>query len=177
MGSLVSNAQVFSRINVPKYLFLFSKNLSSLINFGMTFVVFMIFCLIDGVSVTLLFLMLIVPVLLLIVFNIGVGLILSAMYVFFRDVQYLWGVFLTLLMYLSAIFYDPGTMTILGFEGDKLLMLNPVYTYISYFREIVLDGIIPSWQHHLLAVGFAFGAFGIGALIYKKMNHKFLYYI
>jgi ABC-2 type transport system permease protein len=177
MSSLMDNAAIFSKINVPKYLFLFSRNLSSLINFGMTFVVFLIFCLADGVAITPLFLMLTVPVALLILFNIGVGLILSAMFVFFRDVQYLWGVFLTLLMYLSAIFYDPAVMTIFGIQGDKLLMFNPVYTYISYFREIVLYGSIPGWQHHLLAIGFAVGAFGIGALIYKKMNHKFLYYI
>ncbi len=177
MASLMDNAAIFSKINVPKYLFLFSRNLSSLINFGMTFVVFLIFCLADGVAITPLFLMLIVPILCLITFNIGVGLILSAMFVFFRDVQYLWSVFLTLLMYLSAIFYNPVGMTILGFDGGMILKLNPVYTYISYFREIVLYGNIPSPTHHLLAIGFAVGSVLIGGLIYKKMNHKFLYYI
>ena len=177
MASLMDNAAIFSKINVPKYLFLLSRNLSSLINFGMTFVVFLIFCLLDGIAITPMFLMLIVPVALLILFNVGVGLILSAMFVFFRDVQYLWGVFLTLLMYLSAIFYDPTTMTILGFNGGKLLMFNPIYTYIRYFREIVLYGNIPGLEHHVLAIGFALGALLIGGLIYKKMNHKFLYYI
>ncbi len=179
MSSLMDNANVFSKINVPKYLFLFSRNLSSLINFGMTFVVFLIFCIIDGVAITPLFFMLIVPILFLVIFNIGMGLILSAMFVFFRDVQYLWSVFLTLLMYLSAIFYDPAAMnaSIFGFSLDKILMFNPVYTYISYFREIVLYEQIPSLAHHALCIGFALAAVGIGALIYKKMNHKFLYYI
>jgi ABC-2 type transport system permease protein len=178
MSSLMDNSAVFSKINVPKYLFLFSRNVSSLINFSLTFVVFLIFCIIDGVTITPLFLMLIVPILCLVVFNIGVGLVLSAMFIFFRDVQYLWSVFLTLLLYLSAIFYNPAQFG----ELEKFFLLNPVYVYIKYFRSIVIGvgggaPCIPSIQYNLLAVGYAVVVFLIGFLIYKKMNHKFLYYI
>ena len=52
MGSLLANAPIFTKINVPKYLFLFSRNISSLINFGLTFIVFLVFCIIDGVPIT-----------------------------------------------------------------------------------------------------------------------------
>ena len=178
MSSLMDNAGIFSKINVPKYLFLFSRNVSSLINFALTFAVFLIFCVIDGVAITPLFFALIIPILCLMIFNIGMGLILSAMFIFFRDVQYLWGVFLTLLMYLSAIFYDPAQ-----FGGmEKLFLLNPVYVYIKYFRSVVIGvggniPMLPSIQYHLLAVGYAVAAFLIGFLIYRKMNHKFLYYV
>ena len=174
MGSLMNNSAIFSKINVPKYLFLFSKIVSSLINFGLTFFVFLLFCLIDGVNFTPCFLMLIVPIASLIVFNVGVGLILSALFVFFRDIQYLWGVFLTLLNYLSAIFYTTD-----GFSPiiQKLFHLNPIYVYIKYFRITVLDAQVPSLTMHILTVGYALLAFAVGALIYKKCNHKFLYYI
>ncbi len=178
MPSLVGNASIFSKINVPKYLFLLSRNISALINFVMTFAVFLIFCVADGIALTPLFFALAIPVVCLILFNIGMGLILSALFVFFKDVQYLWSVFLTLLMYLSAIFYNPAQMgDVFGISLNKILMFNPVYTYISYFREVVLEGILPSWQHHALCIGFAVGTVAIGTLIYKKMNHKFLYYI
>ena len=178
MASLMDNAGIFSKINVPKYLFLFSRNVSSLINFGMTFVVFLIFCAIDGVAFTPLFLTLLYPILCLMIFNIGMGMILSAMFVFFRDVQYLWGVFLTLLMYLSAIFYNPSQFG----SHEKLFLLNPIYTYIKFFRLVTI-GIngeapsLPSVQYLLLMLFYALAAFGIGSLIYKKMNHKFLYYV
>ena len=98
MSALLSNAEVFSKVNVPKYLFLLSKVVSSLINFSLTFGVFIIFCVIDRISFGWNFLALIIPIASLIIFNVGVGLILSALYVFFRDVQYLWGVFTMLLM-------------------------------------------------------------------------------
>ncbi len=178
MAALSNNAGIFSKVNVPKYLFVFSRNVSSLINFGMTFAVFLIFCAIDGVPFTFRFLALIFPIVCLIIFNLGVGLILSALFVFFRDVQYLWGVFLTLLMYLSAIFYDPAQFGAYA----KVFLLNPVYVYIKYFRLVVIgDGgmppSLPSVQFHLLALGYALVTLLIGALIYKKNNHKFLYYI
>lgn len=175
MGSLLANAPIFTKINVPKYLFLFSRNISSLINFGMTLLVFFLFCIIDGVTFTWAFLMLIIPIVFLVIFNLGVGLILSALYVFFRDMQYLWSVFTMLLMYMSAIFYQV-TEEVFGVFA-KLFYINPVYVYIDYFRTIVLEGTVPSLEVHALVVGYALLAFGIGAIIYKKFNHKFLYYV
>ena len=182
MTSLIGNADIFSKVNVPKYLFLFSKNVSSLINFGLTFIVFLIFCLIRQVPITPLFFALIIPVACLIVFNLGVGMILSALYIFFRDVQYLWGVFLTLLMYLTAIFYDPHQLGGAIGENVWIFNANPVYVYVKYFRYVVLgvNGYPPSFPplwFNLVAIGYAAIAFLIGALIYKRKNHKFLYYI
>jgi ABC-2 type transport system permease protein len=107
-------------------------------------------------------------------FSIGIGLILSAFFMFFRDIEYLWRVFLLLLMYGSAIFYP-----IDGFSQKMQLMFacNPVYRHIAYFREIVLKGSIPSVETHLVLAGVAVLAVLIGALIYKNNNTKFLYYV
>ena len=174
MNSLLSNSSIFTKINIPKYLFLFSRNISSLINFSLPVVVFILFCIIDGITFTPLFLMLVIPIVCLVIFNLGVGLILSALFVFFRDVQYLWSVFTMLLMYMSAIFY---TIDVYSPTVQAIFHVNPVFVYIKYLREIVLYGRVPSLTMHLLAVGYAAIAFGIGALIYKKCNHKFLYYV
>ena len=104
MTSLMSNASIFTKVNVPKYLFLFSKNVQALLNFGLVLVVFFLFCALDGILFTWKMVLLLIPIFSLLLFNIGVGLILSALFVFFRDVQYLWSVFTQLLMYMSAIF-------------------------------------------------------------------------
>ena len=93
MTSLISNAGIFAKVNVPKYLFLFSKNVQTLINFGLTLCIFFVFCALDHITFTWKFILLLYPILCLMMFNIGVGLVLSALFVFFRDVQYLWSVF------------------------------------------------------------------------------------
>ena len=106
MTSLLNNAEIFTKVNVPKYMFLLSKNISSLINFGITLIIYFLFVIANGIPITWKFILLLYPICCLVVFNLGIGFILSALYVFFRDIQYLYGIFTLLLMYLSAIFYS-----------------------------------------------------------------------
>ena len=174
MTSLMGNAGIFTKINVPKYLFLFSKNVQTLINFGLTLCIFFVFCILDGITFTWKFILLLYPIICLILFNIGVGLILSALFVFFRDIQYLWSVFTQLLMYMSAIFY-----TIDGYSPmvQNLFLLNPMYLFIRYFRKIVIEATIPSIWFHLLMLADVVIVLGIGCWMYKKYNTRFLYYV
>lgn len=174
MASLIENAAIFTKINVPKYLFLLSKNVQTLINFGLTLCVFFLFCVLDDIAFTWQFICLLYPIGCLLLFNIGVGLILSALFVFFRDIQYLWSVFTLLLMYMSAIFY---TVDSYSPAVQKLFLFNPIYLHIRYFRMIVIDGVIPAGWFHLLMLAFVLMVLGIGCLMYKKYNHKFLYYV
>ena len=174
MISLFNNSLIFSKVNVPKYIFLLSQNVSSLINFGINFVLLFVFMLVDSANFSWKLIMLIYPIGCLIVFNLGCGLILSALYMMFRDIKYLYDIFTLLLMYLSAIFYD---ISAYPQQMQYLFYLNPVYVYIRYFRKIVIDGVIPSIWFHLLAAGYALIVFALGCWIYKKKNHFFLYYV
>ena len=92
MESLMGNAAIFTKVNIPKYLFLFSKNIQTFINFLLTLSIFFVFCLADNIIFTWKFILLLYPICCLVLFNIGVGLVLSALFVFFRDIQYLWSV-------------------------------------------------------------------------------------
>ena len=174
MNALMSNAHIFTKINVPKYIFLLTKNVSTVFNFLLTLIVFFLFAALDGVTFSWRFVMILYPIACLLVFNIGVGLLLSALYVFFRDVQYLYDVFTTLLMYMSAIFY---TVDSYPPAIQRLFLCNPLYCYIKYVRVIVLDGNLPSLPFHLLILFYALAALAVGGLIYKKKNHAFLYYV
>ena len=174
MQSLMGNSGIFTKVNVPKYLFLFSKNIQTFINFGLTLCIFFIFCILDHILFTWKFVLLLYPICCLVLFNIGVGLVLSALFVFFRDIQYLWSVFTQLLMYMSAIFY-----TIDNYDPpvQNLFLLNPIYLFIRYFRKIVIEATVPTvWFHLLMAADVAI-VLGLGCWIYKKYNTKFLYYV
>ena len=102
MNALMDNSKILSKVNVPKYLFLLSKNISALVNFVLTLVVNFVFCVIDNITFGPHMLALLYPILCLTVMNIGVGMMLSALFVYFRDKRYLYDVFLTLLNYLSS---------------------------------------------------------------------------
>lgn len=174
MTALEHNAHIFSKVNVPKYLFLLSRNVSSLINFALTLVIYFIFVIIDGIGLHWNFLTLIYPVICLMMFNIGTGLVLSALHVFFKDVSYLYSLVTMLLMYMSAIFYTLDAFPPLM---QNLFFVNPVYNYIHYFRSVVIDGVIPNLWQHAVCLGYAVLALGLGVGIYYKYNYKFLYYI
>ena len=174
MQSLMANSGIFTKLKVPKYLFLFSKNVSSLVNFALILIIYFLFVVIDGIPFHPRFFLLIYPVITLTIFNIGVGLILSALYVFFKDIQYLYDIFTMLLMWLSAIFYDISTFSL---TVQRLFLLNPVFAHIHYFRLIILHGVTPAWHIHLICALYALGALAIGGYFYKKFNYRFIYYM
>ena len=174
MSALVGNAGIFSKVNVPKYLFLFSKNVQTLINFGITLIVFFLFCILDHIHFTWRVILLLYPTLCLMAFNLGLGMILSALFVFFKDIKYLWEVLTRLIMYMSAIFYSIDSYS----QMTKFLfLLNPIYVFIRYFRKIVIDATVPSLWFHLLMTAYALISLGLGCYMYKKNNTKFLYYV
>ena len=107
-------------------------------------------------------------------FDLGMGMILSALFVFFRDIGYIYDIFTLLLMYVSAIFYQVDRFPT---WVQRLFLLNPVYVAIKYVRVVVIDGNLPSPAYHILLLIYAAVALGIGSFIYKKYNHKFLYYV
>lgn len=174
MNALMSNSNIFTKINVPKYLFLFSKNVSALINFGIILIIYFMFVAIDGITFTWKFLCLIYPIFSLIFINLGIGLILSALFVFFRDIQYLYRLFTQMVMYGSAIFYSIDNMPK---NIQMIFYLNPVYDCIAYFRSVVIKGEVPSFELHLIIAFYAVFLFSMGCYIYRKYNYKFLYYI
>jgi len=174
MRSLLDNASIFTKVNVPKYLFLLSKNVQSLLSFLLTIVILFIFVIFDSIELGWHFLFLLYPVVLLLFFNIGIGMILSALFVFFRDTEYLYEVFLRLLMYCSAIFYNVDHYSA---KIQRIFLINPVYLFIKYFRNIIIGPSVPSLAFHLLMLGHTVVALAVGSYMYKKYNTRFLYYV
>ena len=174
MQSLMQNAKIFTKVNVPKYMFILSKNIQALISFLLTIVILFVFVAFDTLSFTWKYVFLLYPTVCLVLFNIGVGMVLSALFVFFRDIQYLYDVFTRLLMYLSAIFY---TIDKYSPAQQNLFLLNPVYLFIRYFRKIIIENTVPAPQFHLLMLADVLIVLGLGCWMYKKYNTRFLYYV
>ena len=104
----------------------------------------------------------------------GIGFILSALFIFFKDVSYIYRLFTQVVMYGSAIFYD---IRITPDYLHPLFYANPIFVCITYFRSIIIYDSIPAlWLHGLLGF-YAAVLFGFGCWMYKKYNYQFLYYI
>lgn len=174
ISALSNNRSIILKIKTPKYLFLLSRNVSALINFLIIIPIYLLFVALDGIQFHFCFFALLYPVILLPAFCVGVGLILSALQVFFNDTIYLYNIFILLLRYLSAVFYD---VTSLPAAYQRLFLLNPVYAFIKYFRLVVIDKQLPSFSFHMLLMLYTLIALVIGGIVYKKNNRKFAFHL
>lgn len=174
MAALTMNNDIIKNVNVSKYLFVLSQNTKALINFIFNLLVLFAVVYLQDVPFSPLFLLLLYPIVCILVFNIGLGLILSALYVFFKDIAYLYSIFTQILTYASAIFYSIDRFPQ---HIQTLFYLNPLFVYIKYFRQIIIDHTIPQPSLYLLCALYALVVLVIGSWVYKKYNYLFLYYL
>ena len=175
MGSMLSAAPLIKKVYVPKYIFPLQKVSFALVNCLFSFIALVVVMVFTGAKLHATAILAIYPLLMLYVFSLGIGLILAAMAVFFRDIMHLWGVFLTALMYFSAIFYDP-----LGMHNaflTQFIKFNPLYWYITAFRTAVLNGELLSSSMIWICALCAFLALAVGLVAFRRQQDKFVLYI
>jgi ABC-2 type transport system permease protein len=104
----------------------------------------------------------------------GIGLLLSCVSVFLRDMFYIYGIILTIWNYLTPIFYS---VSIIPDEILPFYVQNPLYIYITAVRNIVLLGERPSITMLGVCTLWAIGSLVFGSIVFKKNQDKFIYYI
>ena len=174
MNVLYSNAAIYSKVPVPKQFFLMSHSAANFINFLVSLLVFFVFVAVDGIRFRADFLLLLYPVVCLFLINYGISLFLSTLYIFFRDINYLYPVLCRIIMYASAIFYDvnilPGIMR-------RLLMCNPLYMCIDYFRQLIIHSTVPSISYHIVLAGMTLFCLLFGWFTYRISRDRIALYV
>lgn len=170
---LVNQRNMLQKTRVSIALFPTANVLSSLVNFGFSFVALLIVALVRLAAGAYTFHWQIVLVVVLVpavaIFSLGISYFLSALYVFFRDIKHIYSVVLTLWTYLTPLFYTIETL-----NNDfitKIMDFNPMYHYVEYMRDI-LQGIIPSTAEHILCYGFALASFLIGYIFLRAVKNR-----
>ncbi|SEU15319.1 ABC transporter permease [Paenibacillus sp. NFR01] len=174
MTSVFSSGQIIKKVYVPKYIFPLSKIAYSLVNMLFSFVAVLIVCFFTGVHLEWTIVFSFVSILYVFLFSVGVGLILCSMVIFFRDIEHLYGVVLTAWMYATPIIYPAISMP------DKFLFIlnaNPLYYFVTHFREGLLYGRIPSFELNLQCFNYAILTLIAGVYMFRSRQDKFILYI
>lgn len=174
MRSVLSSANLISKVYVPKYIITLSKIISGFIFFLISLIVLVIIMLLTKAAITMNILYVPIYLVSLFVFCSGVSLILATVTVFFRDIEHLYGVIITILMYASAIFYPAD---IIPDKYKIILTINPVYQYIKGFRDVVYYGISPEPYNLLICAVLAIVSIVIGVIVFEKNQDKFILHI
>lgn len=171
MKSIRKNSGMIKKVYVPKYIYPFSSILSNYVIFLISLIVLFGALIVFRVEVTIHIIGAIIPLFLLLILSVGIGLILSTLAVFFRDLEYLWSVVLMIIMYTSAIFYYVETKDF----GDLvwLFNINPIYLIILNFRNAVFGSPL-DMKVLLISTIYSFGSLIVGIIFFYKQQDKFI---
>lgn len=174
MYSIIDSSSLIKKVRIDKIVFPIEKVLFQLLNFAISLI---------AVAIVMVFMripptpnLLLLPLLLTFVtiFSLGLGLMLSALAVFFRDVLHIWEVLRTVWMYATPLFYPADILP------DWMLSLeafNPMYHYVTYFRDIALWGNTPGLTENIICLGMGLVMLAIGLAVFTKLQRKFILYV
>ncbi|MEO3945589.1 ABC transporter permease [Gorillibacterium sp. CAU 1737] len=174
MVSVVYSGPLIKKVYIPKYIFPVEKILFSFVNLLFSLVALVFIIVLTSTKVTWSVLLFPIPLLYALCFSLGLGLILSVLAVFFRDILHLYSVLLTAWTYFTPIFYPES---IIPEKFRTVLTLNPLYHFINYFRDLVLHGTIPGISENLLCMSISVITLLIGLIVFKMNQDKFVLYV
>ena len=179
MMSVVGNFSLINKVYIPKYIFPISKVLFSGLNFLFTLIPLLFIILFTGSGETkcvinIWYILLPYIFLCMLLFTAGLGLLISTISVFLRDMFYIYGIILTIWNYVTPIFWG---IHIVPAEFQPIFRLNPLFIFIDGARTIILFGECPSFVSLLSMLLIGIGMLLFGAFVFKKKQDKFIYYV
>jgi lipopolysaccharide transport system permease protein len=168
--SVVSRPSLVTRVYIPRQILVLSTTLSSLFTSFLEILILLhiIFVLTGRVPLTAC----LFPFMFVLYFWIvyGLGLILAALYVYFRDLGQIWDVLINILFFCSPIVYPVSAVP---YQLVPYYMLNPITRIIFVYRDILVAGTLPSLNTIGLLVLFGAGFFLVGNFAFQRLQRRF----
>lgn len=176
VSAVVGKGDLLRKVSFPKYIVVLAGCASATINLLLNVVVVVIFMVVTGVTVSV-YAWLVVPLLLeLTVLALGIGFFLSALFVRFRDVSYIWEVIVQAAFYATPILYP---LTQVPPQVQKYMVLNPVAQIIQDVRHVLVTpetttvGSIWNPAVYLLPISLTVFIAIAGGLYFRKRSRYF----
>lgn len=171
MTAIVDNKTLLMKVKLSKQTFITARVLTAVVNFGYSLIAYLIMMFVFKVTPSLSMLLVVVDVFFLVMFSMGLSYVLATLYVFFADIHHLYTVVLTLWMYISALFYPVDSLTQVM---RTIVEINPVYAYIAFARECVLQGTCPGPMRWFQIILWGVGSFVCGYLVFRKNENNIM---
>jgi ABC-type polysaccharide/polyol phosphate export permease len=170
--SIIWGGGLMSKIYLPKTIFVAAACLVSLINLLLAMIPLALIIILSHCSFSPALLFLPVSIALAFIFALGIGLIVATLAVFFADIADIYNVSLTVLTYLTPLFYP---ISVVPKKYLVLIYINPMYYFVELFRLPIHGGVLPDFQLVLRASLIAIGAFAAGWWFFTRKSDEFAY--
>lgn len=171
MTSIINNAALLKKIYVPKYLFVFARIFSSFINLMASFTALLLVMIAVRMELHWTLFLSWIPLLMVVMFSLGVGMLLAALTVRFRDIMHLYTVFTTGLLYLTPVIYP---MSMLPDRIRIIVLMNPLTNYLEMFRNLAFYNTLPSVGAVVLGILEGMAAIALGVYVFYKNQDEFI---
>ncbi len=172
MNALVWGGGLFQRIYIPRATFAISSMFTGVVNWLFSLVPLLAIILVIEKSLPWTVLTFPLVLVLLFAFSLGVGLLLSALGIYFPDVVEMYQIILTAWMYLTPIIYPEEAVPV---EYAWVFKINPMYYFVKIFRYAVVDGKLPSATDLIPAVAFSLLVLAVGWVVFSYKSKEFAY--
>lgn len=170
LNSILFNSNIIKKVYFPRIILPISSVTSCLVNFLISCVIILCFCIGSGVGISIYLLWLPVVAIIQYIFQLGLVFILSAVEIYMRDIEHIVNFFISMLFYVTPILYTPETFP------DRLwwlLKLNPLaYLMISY-RDIFFYKQNPEFKGLFIVFLISIVLFFIGYFVFEKLQKGF----
>ncbi|MGA2368420.1 MAG: ABC transporter permease [Dehalococcoidia bacterium] len=167
--AVVGKGSLVTKVYIPRMILVLSNTLSNLISslFELVIIIPILFSVSGSLPATIL----LFPLVFLIYFWFvyGASLFLAALYVYFRDVNQIWEVLVTILFFLSPIFYPMSTIK----GAMPVYLLNPITEFIIINRNLMIYGQIPTLYSLSIVCIASIASFLIGSFIFNRLQRRF----
>lgn len=138
VSAIVGKGDLMRKLSFPRYVIIVAGAFSAFINLSINLIVVGFFMILNDVPFRINNLLMIFPLAELFIFGLSLGLLLSALYVRFRDINYIWEVVLQAGFYATPVLYDIAIVSTMSVLAAKALMLNPVAQIIQDARSFLV---------------------------------------
>ncbi len=180
LNSIIGAASLLKKVKIDRWVFPVQKVFSAVVNFLFSLIAVAVVMAFFRIMPTYHMVWMLYAIATLMVFCIGVGMLIGALAVFFRDMLHLWSVLLTAWTYLTPIFWSLKLLTDNPEVPSFVLAvvkINPMFNYLEVMRSAIVYQSTPSRMCLLLCAVWAVIALVAGILVFKKTEHKFILYI
>ena len=180
IGAIVGKGDLLRKVNFPRYVIILASSISALINLLLSLVVVFVFMLITGVEISplaVLFPLLLVELFL---FSLAIGFFLSALFVKFRDIGFIWEIVMQGAFFATPIMYDYAFITNKSMLLGKILMMNPITQLMQDARYMLitpesatLHSLFSGWVYYIIPLTIVLVVMVVSGYYFKKRSPNF----
>ena len=171
LKSIRQNSAMIKKVYVPKYLFVIARVFSSFINLMASLVALILVMVAMRAELHWTVVLSVIPLAMIILFSLGVGMLLAALTVKFRDIMHLYSVFTTGLLYLTPVIYP---MSILPEAVRIVVNINPLTNMVQMFRNVMFYNTLPTFSSIVLGMAEVAVVLVLGTYVFYKNQDEFI---